>query len=100
MTEAVKTNHVSVSELVDRYAEIHSQLSALTEQANELKAQLIATGESRIKGTFVSASITVSAPRVTTDYKGLVEELNPPAELISAYVKVGNPVTSVRLYGL
>lgn len=89
-----------LTQIVDRYAEIHAEISKLTAQADALKAELIASGEKQVAGTFVKASITVSAPRVTTDYKGLVEELNPPAELISAYVKVGNPVTSVRLYGL
>lgn len=89
-----------ITQIVDRYAEIHSQLSALTEQADALKAELIATGEKQIKGTFVKASIAVSAPRVTTDYKAVVAELNPPKDLILAHTKVGSPTTSVRLYGL
>lgn len=90
----------NLTQTVDRFAELHAEISRLTEEANTLKAELIASGEKQIKGTFVKASVTVSAPRVTTDYRGLVAELNPPPELIQAWTTVGNPSTSVRLYGL
>lgn len=89
-----------MTQIVDRYAELHAEINKLTEQADALKAELIASGEKQVAGTFVKASITVSAPRVTTDYKGLVAELSPPDDLIQAYTKVGAPVASVRLYGL
>lgn len=85
---------------VDRFAELHAQINALTEEANALKAELIASGESTIKGTFVKASVSVSAPRVTVDWRSVSEQLNPPEELVKACTKVGNPVASVRLYGL
>ena len=90
----------NMTDLVDRYAEVHAEINALQEKAEALKAELIASGEKQVRGTFVKATISVSAPRVTTDYKGLVAELNPPAELIQAYAKVGSPVASVRLYAL
>jgi hypothetical protein len=84
--------------VVDRFAELQATINDLTEQASLLKAELIASGESKIAGTFVRATISVSAPRVTVDYKGLVAELAPPEPLIQAHTKVGAPVTSVRLY--
>lgn len=84
--------------VVDRFAELQATINDLTEQANLLKAELIASGETKVAGTFVRATISVSAPRVTVDYKGLVAELAPPEPLIQAHTKVGAPVTSVRLY--
>jgi hypothetical protein len=90
----------NMTDLVDRYAEVHAELNALQEKADALKAELIATGEKHIKGTFIKATVSVSAPRVTTDWKGVVAELAPPQELLQAYTKVGSPVASVRLYAL
>ena len=100
MTETVKTSRISMSDLVDNYAELHAQINDLTEKANALKAELIASGEKQIKGSFIKATISVSAPRVTVDYKGIVAELAPPEPLIQAHTKVGTPVASVRLYAL
>lgn len=91
---------INMTDLVDNYADLHAQINELTAKAEALKAELIASGEKQVRGTFVKATISVSAPRVTTDYKGLVAELNPPVELIQAYAKVGSPVASVRLYAL
>lgn len=100
MTEAAKDKPVSLPDLVDRYADVHSQISALKEKADDLKAQLLASGEKQIKGTFVKASISVSAPPVSVDWKGIVTELAPPEPVIQAHTKVGSPVSAVRLYAL
>jgi hypothetical protein len=89
---------INMTDLVDNYADLHAQINELTAKAEALKAELIATGEKQVRGTFVKATISVSAPRVTVDYKGLVAELAPPEPLIQAHTKVGAPVTSVRLY--
>ena len=45
-----------LTQVVDRYAEIHSEISKLTERANDLKAELIASGQKQVSGTFVRAS--------------------------------------------
>ncbi len=90
----------SLSTLVDQFAEVHAQINALQAQSDSLKAQLIASGEASIPGTFVRAAITTSKPRQTVDWKGVAAELEAPPEVVSAYTKIGDPVTSLRLYAL
>jgi hypothetical protein len=67
-------------------------------QAEVLKAQLIASGQTNIRGTFVKATISTSKPRTTVDWKSISAELQAPQDLIDSYTKVGDPVTSLRLY--
>lgn len=95
MTTVIENNTVN---LVDRYAELHAQITEMNSEMALLKAQLIAVGESNIKGTFVRAAVTTSKPRVTVDWKAVAEELEAPEPLVAIHTKVGEPVTSIRLY--
>lgn len=95
---AASSTYVQLSDIVDRYAELHSQINDMQAEAEVLKAQLIASGTPSIRGTFVKATVTTSKPRVTVDWKGLAADLNLPQDLIDAFTKVGDPVTSLRLY--
>jgi hypothetical protein len=91
---------MNLTQIVDEYAEVHAEISRLEERAKALRDNLIQSGESVAKGTFLKAVISTSAPRVTTDWKGVCTAINPPPELIQAKTKVGDPVTSVRLLAL
>jgi hypothetical protein len=91
---------IDLTTLVDSYAEIHAQISALQDKADALKAELIASGEQKIPGTFVKAVITTTKPRVTTDWRGVATEVHAPQAIIDAFTKTGEPTTSVRLYAL
>lgn len=95
MTTATEIDTVN---LVDRYAEIHAQITELNTEMALLKSQLIATGDTNIKGTFVRAAIATSKPRVTVDWKAVAEELEAPEPLVAIHTKVGEPVISIRLY--
>ena len=95
MTTVIENNTVN---LVDRYAELHAQITEMNSEMALLKAQLIAVGESNIKGTFVRAAVTTSKPRVTVDWKAVAQELEAPEPLVALHTKVGEPVVSVRLY--
>lgn len=96
----VMNKPVTLTDLVDRYAEIHAKLSELEAEQAVLKAQLIASGQTKIPGSFVKVVLTTSKPTVRTDWKGLAAELKPPQDLIDIYSKPVEPVTSVRLYAL
>ena len=91
---------IDLTTLVNDYAEVHAEIAALQARSEELKAQLIASGETKIPGTFVKAVITTTKPRVTTDWKGVAAELHAPQDVIDTFTKVGEPTTSVRLYAL
>lgn len=90
----------NLSTLVDQFAELHATINRLQAESDALKAQLIASGEASISGTFVRAAITTSKPPVKVDYKAVVAELDVPQEVIAAHTSLGKPVTSVRLYAL
>ncbi len=84
--------------LVDRYAELHAQLSEINAEMGTLKAQLVAVGDTNLSGTFIRAAITTSKPRITVDWKAVAAELEAPEPLIALHTKVGDPIVSVRLY--
>jgi hypothetical protein len=98
MSQVIDT--IDLTTLVNQYAEVHAELNALQAESDELKARLIASGETKIPGTFVKAVITTSKPRVTTDWKGVASELHAPQTIIDAFTKTGEPAVSVRLYAL
>ena len=57
-----------------------------------------ATGQTRIKGTFITASITTAAPARRTDWKGVATELGATADVIAAHTATAEEgVTTLRL---
>lgn len=94
------TKPVSLVDLVDRLAEVHALINELEAEQTVLKAQLVASGQPKIPGSFVKAVLTTTKPSVRTDWKGLAAELKPSQDLIDIYSKPVEPVTSVRLYAL
>ena len=97
-TRTTKTNAIRPDQLVDRYAELHAQVSEAQAEMMVIKAQLIATGQTRIKGTFITASITTAAPARRTDWKGVATELGATADVIAAHTATAEEgVTTLRL---
>jgi len=87
-----------MTDIVDRYAELHAHISEVEAEMSTLKAQLVAAGEPTIKGTFVKAVISTSKPRITVDWRSVAAELKAPPEIVDTYTKVGEPVTTLRLH--
>lgn len=85
-------------QLVDRYAELHANKNDIEAEMSVIKAQLEATGQPRIKGTFVTATIITSAPARRTDWKSVAAEMKPPAEIIALHTKTAEAgTTTLRL---
>lgn len=97
MNTATKIDNEIVN-LVDRYAELHAQLSEINAEMGTLKAQLVAVGDTNLSGTFIRAAITTSKPRITVDWKAVAADLEVPEPIIALHTKVGDPIVSVRLY--
>lgn len=50
---------MKTSKFVDEYAVVKAQIEALTKKADELKAKLLATGETELEGKVFAAKISI-----------------------------------------
>ena len=50
---------MKTSRFVDEYAVVKAQIEALTKKADELKAKLLATGETELEGKVFAAKISI-----------------------------------------
>lgn len=50
---------MKTSKFVDEYAVVKAQIEALTKKADELKAKLLATGETELQGKVFAAKISI-----------------------------------------
>lgn len=87
-----------LSAVVDRLAMTLTQIAELEREAAELKARLVASGESRVAGTLHNASIARLDGRTSIDWRAIAERLSPSRQLIVAHTKVGEPSVQVRLH--
>jgi hypothetical protein len=98
IASAVAAETRRLDQLVDRYAELHSQKTDTEIEMELIKAQLIATGQSRIKGTFLTASISTAAPARRTNWQAVAVEMKAPPEIIDLHTKTADcGVTALRL---
>ena len=84
--------------LVDELTSLNTQIAVLTAKADQIKADLIATGLTEICGSNTRAVVSTVADGFTTDYRGVVEKLLPGADL-SAFAKQRSGYTKLEVKG-
>ncbi len=81
--------------VVDELGLIKAQISALKAREDELKEELIASGEAEAEGSLFRATVTQTS-RTTTDWKAVAAKLEPSRQLITAHT-TEVPAVSVRV---
>ncbi len=84
MTSTAKLIRFDLIAAVDELGAIKAQISALKAREDELKEELIASGEAEAEGTLFRAAITQTS-RTTTDWKAVSQKLEPSRQLITAH---------------
>lgn len=86
---------LDAAKLADQLGETKAKIAALKAIEDDLKAQLLATGETEADGTMFRATVSFSN-RETVDWKAVVEKLEPSRQLITAHTSYA-PCTTVRV---
>ena len=96
MSEVLNT----VNTNVDRLGALNATIATLTEEANEIKAELAATGETEVRGLLFKAKISYVGPSDKVDWKAVAMKLLPSRQLIAAHTKLSGGGVRVALYDL
>lgn len=79
-------NHSQVlGGLVDRLAIIKQQIADLKTEESNLKAELIASGESVVDGMYHRAAISECAGKAIIDWHSVAEHFSPSRQLVTAH---------------
>jgi hypothetical protein len=85
LVQAAVSQNAQMQDL-DRLGLLMAQIAELEEQAEALKNVFKNAGEGKYEADLYKASVSLSQ-RNTIDYKGLIAELNVPAELIEKHTR-------------
>ncbi len=89
-------NDFRLSAIVDQCAALRAQIDQLTEQKRALEAELIASGEPKIEGTFHVVSISRDVVRDVVDWKSIAAKFEPSRQLVTAHTSQSAPCNQVR----
>ena len=87
----------SPQSIVDQLGQYQAEIKALTDAADDLKAQLKLMGPGDINGTVYGALIYESKGRTVTDWRTIAEKLGASRQLIQAHTSTGEPSLAVRV---
>lgn len=87
----------SPQNIVDQLGQYQAEIKALTDAADDLKAQLKLMGPGDINGTVYGALIYESKGRTVTDWRTIAEKLGASRQLIQAHTTTGEPSLAVRV---
>lgn len=86
-----------LSLLVDQYAILKAQADEIAEEMTTIKGQLVAAGVSPIEGGTHRATVSLTAGRVTIDWKAIAERFEPSRQLITAHTTKGADFYTLRV---
>jgi hypothetical protein len=75
-------------QIVDQLGLIQDQIDQLTEQAENLKAQVKLLGAGTYAGTLYVTKVTAVKEKLSTSWASVAKTFNPSEELIKAHSKV------------
>ena len=87
----------SPQNIVDQLGQYQAEIKALTEYAEDLKAQLKLMGPGDVNGTVYGALVYESKGRTVTDWRTIAEKLGASRQLIQAHTSTGEPSLAVRV---
>ena len=87
----------SPQNIVDQLGQYQAEIKALTDAADDLKAQLKLMGPGDINGTVYGALVYESKGRTVTDWRTIAEKLGASRQLIQAHTSTGEPSLAVRV---
>ena len=83
--------------IVDKLAQVKAQIADLKIDEQNLRQDLIKSGESVIDGVYHRAAISESEGKVTVDWKAIAMHFNPSRQLIKAHSSQGDDYVTVRI---
>lgn len=83
--------------IVDKLAQVKAQIADLKIDEQNLRQDLIESGESVIDGVYHRAAISESEGKVTVDWKAIAMHFNPSRQLIKAHSSQGDDYVTVRV---
>ena len=86
---------LDLAKVVDQLGEVKAKIAHLKTVEDQLKKQLVESGEVEADGSVFRATVSFSN-RETVDWKAVAEKLEPSRQLITAYTTV-TPSTTVRV---
>lgn len=85
--------------VVDKYAKLKAKIDTMQEDADVLKAQLILSGQTSIKGTNHKVSITHVTPKPSPDYRAVATYLKASEDVLAMFMVERAAYTTVKVYG-
>ena len=86
---------LDLAKVVDQLGEVKAKIAHLKTVEDQLKKQLLESGEVEADGSVFRATVSFSN-RETVDWKAVAEKLEPSHQLITAYTSF-TPSTTVRV---
>ena len=90
-------NENILGHLVDKLAQIKAQIADLKIDEQNIRQDLIKSGESVVDGMYHRAAITESEGKTTIDWKAVAMHFNPSRQLIKAHTAQGDDFVTVRV---
>ena len=92
----MKTENI-LGHLVDKLAQVKAKISDLKIDEQNLRQELIESGETTIEGIYHRAAISESAGKVTIDWHTVAMHFKPSRQLIKAHTSQGEAYATVRV---
>lgn len=86
-----------LGQVVDRMAQVKTQIADLKKEEAALRQELVNSGESVIEGLFYRAAISHPEGKISVDWESIAMHFKPSRQLVKAHSSQGDSYDMVRI---
>ena len=90
-------NENILGQIVDRMAQVKTQIADLKKEEAALRKELVDSGESVVDGLFYRAAISQPDGKLSVDWQSIAMHFKPSRQLIKAHSSQGESYAVVRI---